>query len=952
MRDFREKGQIAPGEGERRAMRGYVPQYEFAARLIYDGLVSGKLQWVGLADRTAGAFDDVVLGLQDRVVGYQVKSSREPEPFRCRDLLLGARGLLDRFVETSIKLRAAYPGKIIQIAFVTDNFPSTADNLGAEAAGPISSAAFLRLHDARGNQWSLEEWRSSPFQKFIDELLKASGLSDEEFSALWKGVVFQVGGTHRYPGGHATTPFDDRRLADLSALLPRLVADRADRDRWTAEELLDRLRWPGPFNLRHEHAFPVDSLVQSNPTTEGHLKIAFDQALSGYVSLVGPPGSGKSTLLQAGLLPIPRAIFMRYLAFLPNERHGLGRAEAFDFLYDLVSQFKKQGLGDGIFPGSELPELRSQLERLLKAAGGRFLVEGVKTIIVIDGLDHVPREERPEHSFLRELPLPASIPTGVIFVLGTQRLDLDDIPPAVRDQAKEVGRQINIAPLPREAVYRLAEIAAVPDDVNRSILYERSEGHPLSVRYLVEALLRSSSEDERKDWLAANVAPGRDVTKLYVRAWHDLENQSEAKRALAYVALIEGAIASIELDKIVGSTATDAAFRAAAHLLKIDARNRISIFHNSFRLFLLEQTNTRLGRLDHAAVQLRYSELADMAKRAEPDDPQRWMELRYRARAQEIHAVLRLATPQFFRSQFADGRNPGDIHGDIRLAFGAVRGTREPEKLFELLLCRHEIEMRADAISVEALLGAYIAAGQLDVALGLIAAEGLSFPVTAHYPVVDALLSDGRFDDARRLFEEHEPIEKLLGSEPVDVFRSDEELPDWADHVLVFREPRHFLASLERLRKEERGWAEAGSLDDLKDHLKVRAARSRIEQAPERDFTSIVQSLEVDSSSFGPLRVLAAEAAYDLEREDDAIIHLRAAAIDCSEIHISLRRRAARLALALSQRDLAEAFFTDVPRPDLIRQTDHPIDWFVPACREVLIDGEIEAQLSVRAASR
>lgn len=421
-------------------MRGYMPQYDFSARLIYDGLVTGKLQWVGLADRTAGSFDDIVLGLQDQVVGYQVKSSRDPEMFRCHELLLGARKLLDRFVETSTKLRAAYPGKIIQVAFVTDDFPSTADNLAAKGADPVSSAAFLRLHAARGPQLSLQEWRSSPFQKFIDELLKSSGLSDEEFSALWKSVVFQVGGTYRYPGGHATTSFDDRRLADLSALLPRLVADRADKDHWTAEELLNRLRWPGPFNLRHEHAFPVDFLVQSNPTTEGELKAAFDQIPSGYVSLVGLPGSGKSTLLQAGLLPIPRAIFMRYLAFLPNEGHGLGRAEAFDFLHDLVGQFKKQGLGDDIFPGSEVPELRSQLERLLKAAGERFQAEGVKTVVVVDGLDHVPREERPEHSFLRELPLPASLPTGVIFVLGTQRLDLDDIPPNVRYQAKEIGR--------------------------------------------------------------------------------------------------------------------------------------------------------------------------------------------------------------------------------------------------------------------------------------------------------------------------------------------------------------------------------------------------------------------------------------------------------------------------------------------------------------------------------
>lgn len=61
---------VAPGERERRAQRGYVPQYDLAARVIYEALAAGRLQWIGLADRGAGAFDDVVLGLYDRIAAY------------------------------------------------------------------------------------------------------------------------------------------------------------------------------------------------------------------------------------------------------------------------------------------------------------------------------------------------------------------------------------------------------------------------------------------------------------------------------------------------------------------------------------------------------------------------------------------------------------------------------------------------------------------------------------------------------------------------------------------------------------------------------------------------------------------------------------------------------------------------------------------------------------------
>ena len=70
------KQAVASGEGERRAMRGYVPQWKLAARLVYAGLASGSLRWIGLADPSAGSFDDIVLGYGDHVVGYQLKTSR------------------------------------------------------------------------------------------------------------------------------------------------------------------------------------------------------------------------------------------------------------------------------------------------------------------------------------------------------------------------------------------------------------------------------------------------------------------------------------------------------------------------------------------------------------------------------------------------------------------------------------------------------------------------------------------------------------------------------------------------------------------------------------------------------------------------------------------------------------------------------------------------------------
>lgn len=354
--------------------------------------------------------------------------------------------------------------------------------------------------------------------------------------------------------------------------------------------------------------------------------------------------------------------------------------------------------------------------------------------------DHVPREERPQHSFLRELPLPHALPEGVVFVLGTQRLDLEGIPPAVSDQAREQHRCVVVTSLPHEAVRRLADTAGVPDDVDRDELYTRTGGHPLSTRYAIEGLLGASSPEDRLEWLRHGPAYGGDIAIFYQRAWRDLERSIDAQRALAYVALAEGPISPVSLDALVGSETTDTAWQAAGHLLVRDHRRAWSIFHNSFRLFLRAKTGLRHGVADEGAVQRRYSELADMARDADPEDPQRWMELRYRARAADYSAVADLAAPERFRSQFIEGRDPGDIHDDISLAFAAAGALRRADLIVDLIVSRHELSMRAEALGDD-VFDALIELGELRAALGLLWAEGVSLTAGKGYELVDAFLA-------------------------------------------------------------------------------------------------------------------------------------------------------------------------------------------------------------------
>jgi len=62
-----------PGDGERTAMLGYVPQYEIASQIIYDALLDGNLEWFKVADPEIGNVDDIQIATNGCLDAYQVK---------------------------------------------------------------------------------------------------------------------------------------------------------------------------------------------------------------------------------------------------------------------------------------------------------------------------------------------------------------------------------------------------------------------------------------------------------------------------------------------------------------------------------------------------------------------------------------------------------------------------------------------------------------------------------------------------------------------------------------------------------------------------------------------------------------------------------------------------------------------------------------------------------------
>ncbi|MBF0214387.1 MAG: ATP-binding protein, partial [Magnetococcales bacterium] len=548
---------------------------------------------------------------------------------------------------------------------------------------------------------------------------------------------------------------------------------------------------------RHPHLFPVGAHVQRNVETEDALLQAIRIFVSGYIALVGPPGTGKSTLLQTCLATEINLRVIRYLAYVPGTGQGIGRGEADDFLDDVASQLKKTGLQGVRFRNNTSSERREHFSVLLQQAGNRYQQDQIRTLIVVDGLDHVPREENPQHSFLAELPLPASIPDGVLFVLGTQRLDLQDLKPSVRDQADATGRKVVVSPLKRKAVHRMADLLNLDTSVDRDQIFELSHGHPLVARYLIEAL-READGNRRLEILGGSIRFEGDLETIYESAWRDIKDDDRARSVLDYIARAEGPIPLTLLIQAVPEPDIERALKAARHLL-VKSSQGWSVFHNSFRLYIIRKPYLRLDEVDAGYSARIYRQLANLARSAPNDTPQRWLELRYLARAQDHAAVLQLAQPTRFREQFAQMRPFSELLGDIRLAFASAAKSQKLDATvaMRLPLAQDEIDRRSTTLeNAPYLAKALLAIGDLDAAQACAEEYG-----NEGYEVVDALLAAGEAARAKNLFEKLEPLQQLLTGrlDLHNILHDQEKFVQWARRVIHFRDLEQIKRAIDSL---------------------------------------------------------------------------------------------------------------------------------------------------------
>lgn len=812
----------SPGSGERRAIGGYQPQYRFAAEAILRGLRAGCLEWVRLADPEAGRVDDLQLGSPGRVDAFSVKWSKYPSSITLHRLTSPdgkAPSLIAQLAKGWSTLEKIHQGSTVVVHLVTPDRSSSSidlpDTEGSEA--PRHFAAFLAECWPPGTEFIDSRGCPQKWQGAWKALREATGFGESEFKRFLRHCRLEFGYQFRAVDEEQSgSPafWQSREAAawreDVNALagaLFRIVADPSNRVEIGRDELLAELGWRDRVEFRSPHEFPDPSIPYREIShTAQDLKTAIDTHSGGYLILLGSPGSGKSTLLTRWFRYRPDRV-VRYYAYVPDSYGAAQRGESVHFLHDVVLSLDQLGFraGDAL-QRPDIDLLASRLRRQLAQLGEDHRASGRTTFLVIDGLDHIPREQTTTRSLLADLPGPDDLPEGVFVVLGSQTDQLPGLRSEVANQILEPDRRVEMRRLSREAVSAVvtnAHLSPTPGSEETSRIYELSEGHPLALEYIVHRL-RGSSGRRCLDVLS-EIEPFRErVDDQYLAHWRQVSGDRPLVRLLAKLARTRGPFA---IDWVETWADPDSLYKLHEwfrHYFKRELDGRWHFFHNSFRVFLLEQTASLPGVSSSKGDADLYRELAQHCREALVDNPVRWDELHYLAEAGDHHAVLRAADSRELRLHLFAGRSPSRIIADLRRALPSAQATSDPLDFARLVLSAAEFSQRAYHLDDVPLADLLLGLGWNRAAVDHVRkGRSLLIDPRAALEACGAFESAGMRGEAELLFSLAEPLNLLSGSA-----MEDHEAPgaldllfSWVDVAPRFRSLDSIMAAIETVSR-------------------------------------------------------------------------------------------------------------------------------------------------------
>ncbi|SMO37812.1 trypsin-like peptidase domain-containing protein [Fodinibius sediminis] len=310
-----------------------------------------------------------------------------------------------------------------------------------------------------------------------------------------------------------------------------------------------------------------------------------------YYLLHGSPGSGK-TIVSASL-PLHEKdseIVGKYFIGKPNDQKPksqvISKESFIGWLEDLIS--KK--LTGKAYP-KQTKNFNERIEafsRLLDELNQYYIDRNKIGFILIDGLDEVANAKNVDlEDYLGVFP--ETLPSNISILFSATREEL--LPNFIKSRLLDKNK-IHVTPIPIESRINYLRKHLENQNIELPIenihaIAEKSEGHPLYLRYILE-ILKKEKPSNIEGWLDGLPKLNGDISNYYEKIWdNDLTNDSDKFWIILTVSQLRHPVKAELLIKMLPEEAKQAFSikkESIQHLLRDNLQ--ISIYHNSFTLFL------------------------------------------------------------------------------------------------------------------------------------------------------------------------------------------------------------------------------------------------------------------------------------------------------------------------------------------------------------------------------
>lgn len=559
-----------------------------ALRLALENYIARNPFQMHLEFEHSGNLDDIVLFRGPHIDAYQVRYSVNPlQVYRLDDLTdPTSRTSLARFAASWTRLRTRFPQHSLTAHLCSNRSPDAALADLLSPSGTFQPAVInnrrrgaAKLHRARLQ--TATGLDAAPFRQFLADFhfhLHQPTLADLEQHIRAVLLDHKLGFSDPTVFFHLRDAFFRHAVLSHNPLTP---------------ESLDSLFEHSHGRLLIPQVFPLDRRTLVNRTT---LSQQLDDVLprldANYLVVTGLPGSGKSTALTAYFDTTRSDLYevFRYYCFVGvHDNLQTLRIRANALHANLIAAFSRRypQLITRRFDHSQtnfLDSLRTLADHILKSHR--------KLILLLDGLDHVERLA-PDLRDTVLSALPATLPPGVVVIVGTQ--ELHHWPHFLKQARQSPDTHIRMPPFSQsETRDYLVSKRGISGLSAADILdlHNRSEGLPLHLRYTAEVLLGSDSLSTA----IASLSPANDgdIRQYYALLWQELDSvgSADARHLCAVMACLRFAVHREELFSLVGDSLTRPAFEDAyklTHHLFRQFDNKLLVFHSSFREFVFSQ---------------------------------------------------------------------------------------------------------------------------------------------------------------------------------------------------------------------------------------------------------------------------------------------------------------------------------------------------------------------------